>query len=306
MGHLFYVVVLCGALLVGVGWGWVGQSATFLSVFTQEVRRVPPKDIFQRQEVTLLVLGCDEDRDWRTQAITKRFARSDMMLVLKIDFEKKLVSGLSIPRDTEVTVAGHTAHKINAYHDMGGKDLAQKAAEAVMGITIDRTVVLDYEAFKRMVDLVGGVEVYVDKPLNYDDNAGDLHVHLDVGRHMLDGEGAMGYVRIRKVDSDFVRQKRQKDFMMSFKDRVKGDIWKTPALFNEVLNLFGGEFTPEEMAALARFGQTITADNFKMGMVPITERRGTTNLYVDYDKLGEMLVEYHFVEQDSSAVTLTP
>lgn len=302
LGNVFYAVILIGALIFGSGMGWINTSPLLRTLFVQQIRNVPPEEAFHTNTFYLLVLGCDEDRDWITKKVTKKFARSDMMLLLRLDFERNLVTGLSIPRDVALTLQPYGTHKINAFHDLGGTDAAANATAMVLGVHPDRTVVLDYDAFQNIVNLVGGVEVYVERPLKYDDFAGDLHVDLSPGRHKLDGYQAMGYVRIRKVDNDFMRQKRQKDFLMSFKDSIEAHKEQIPNITNEVQHMFGEKLSVEELASLILFARSIGQDNVKLGMVPIIERPGTTNLDVDYEKLRPMLNEYLFTE-GSNTVT---
>jgi len=288
--------VIWASLLMGIGvaWGWLGQSDLFRGLVNQTLRNTPPREVFQQDSVNILLLGCDETRDPRTKQILKKNARSDMMLVARLDFKNNLITALSIPRDLGVRIDGYGLSKINSYHDKGGPELSKHAVETVMGVPIDRVAVLDYDAFKRMVDLIGGVEVYVDKHLKYTDTWGDLYIDIKPGRQKLDGEQAMGFVRIRKLDSDFVRQSRQKDFLLAFKDGMLANPMRLPHVANEVQKALGGGLTNEEIASLALFARSVGPDNIKMGMIPVREQRGTTMLELDRGQLQAVLQDFKF------------
>ena len=300
---VFYGICLAAGSL----FGFIGKSTVFTSTFTQIVLRKKPQEVFDSNHVTLLILGCDEDRYYagrghsKPGAVIRHASRSDMMLVTKIDFANNRISAISIPRDLAWSVPGYRVQKINAYHAIGaneggpekGKELAKQAAEGVTGVKIDRVVVLNFDAFKQMVDILGGLEQYVPRNMDYDDNAGDLHIHLKKGRQTLSGYDAMCYVRYRHGDSDFKRQERQKDLMMSFKDSVLKHLDKSAEVADKSIALLGNTFTPDEIAALMMFGKKVGGDNIKMDMVPVIEVPGSSNLELDGTKLAEKLKELH-------------
>lgn len=287
---IVWVGVLC---LFGVAWGWLGSSPLMMEGVRQFFDNTPPEKVFNRNSVTLLLLGCDEERNNKKQII-KKYARSDMMLVARIDFETDSITALSIPRDLGVQLPGYPKHKINAYHNIGGKELAQEATESVLGVNIDRTIVLDYEAFQKMVDSVGGVELFIEKELKYTDTWGDLYIDLKPGRHKLNGYEAMGYVRVRKSDSDFARQDRQKEFLVAFKDSVASNPTKLPAVANQAVGLFNGSLDEREIMALMRFAKGVPPNNIRMGMVPVRDGSGSM-LVLDQKGLQEKLIEFNFV-----------
>jgi polyisoprenyl-teichoic acid--peptidoglycan teichoic acid transferase len=300
-GGAWYVLVCLLALALGTGARWVGGSPVLMAYLGQKISGQTVEDVFQgRDSLTILVLGCDEDRAYRGP-VTRAYARSDSMLVTRIDFKNKRAGVVSIPRDLEVELPGYRPQKINAYHSMGGPDLAKQAAEHVVGIPIERVIVLNYEAFQKMVDAAGGVEVFVEKRMKYDDKAGQLHVDLKPGRQKLDGYEAMGFVRFRHdALSDFARQKRQKEFILAFKNAVKGNPASFPYVVNEAENVLNGGLTSPEVAALADFMQGIPSESIRMGMVPVFDGRGT-NLVLDSANLRDVLVENYLIEAPLTA-----
>ncbi|MCC6686018.1 MAG: LCP family protein [Fimbriimonadaceae bacterium] len=307
IAYAFWCTVIMG---VGVGAGWIGLGKDTVTNYLL-IDRIPliakpktPEEVFGTNVFYLLVLGCDEDRSFIDQGVTRHKARSDMMLCMRLDFDRNLITGISIPRDTLVELPGYRRQKINAYHVLGGADLAEQAAESVLGVDIDRTVVLDFDAFQKMVNLVGGVEVFVAKKMKWTDRAGDLYIDLKPGRQVLNGYNAMGFVRFRHSDSDYERQKRQKELMVAFQDALMANKLAAPAVADEAVNLLGGGLKPIEIAALMKFGQKVGQDNIKMGMVPVTEGRDRAYGYymlVDTNKIDGVLEEFLFKPKSFAA-----
>ncbi len=278
----------------------VNSSPIISSITNQVLRHTPPQQIFNQSSINLLVLGCDEDLAPGGKKILKAAARSDMMMVARLDFAHRRITGLSIPRDMLVRLPGYPQHKMNAFHAIGGNDLAQKAVEHVLGISIDRTVTVQYPAFQDLVNLVGGIEVFVKKPLKYTDKAGGLFIDIKSGRQHLDGYNAMCFVRYRHGDSDFARQERQRDFMLAFKDAVLHHPNMIGAVANQAKEVFGGTMDNEEMASLALFARSVGSDNIKMGQVPVVQE-GRYSIYLDRRNLKRTLKQFNFAQTEKTA-----
>lgn len=290
-----YVLFCAFALGIGTIAGWIAKSPVLSAGLKQTITNRPPREVFGKDAFTMLVLGCDENRAPGGAKVTTAAARSDMMLAVRVDLINGEVTGISIPRDTLWRVPGYSEQKINAYHSIGGKELAKRAVEGLLGVPIDRVAVINYESFQHMVDMVGGIELDVEKRMKKTDRRGDLYIDLQPGLQRLNGYDAMCYVRYRG-DSDFHRQERQRAFVLKFKEAVLS----RPQMINEIatesVNLLGGELSPDEMAALARFAQSVQNEDIRMGMVPVNEA-ANYNLRVDEDKLPDVLAEFHFVPQ---------
>lgn len=309
---LLYTALCGSSALVGAGMYCVGigKSAVVSEVVDQVIHQTRPEVVFDdRDAVNILLLGCDEDLAPGGKKIIHASARSDMMLVARVDFKNRRITGVSIPRDTLVALPGYHEQKINAYHALGGaqhgKDLARQAAESVVGVPIDRVVEIDYRAFQDMVNMVGGVDVFVNKPLKYTDRAGGLFINLKPGRQHLDGYKSMCFVRYRHGDSDFNRQQRQKDFLLAFKDSVFGHWTMIGNIADKAVEMMGGGLSAKEVAALALFSKKIGNDNIKMGQVPVIEVEHY-NLRVDHAELLKTLREFHFLDGEPTTVTYDP
>lgn len=302
-----YATLLIAALGVGTGFGIVKRSKVLNEVIKQKLNNTKPDEVFHKDALTVLVLGCDEDLAPGGKVVLRKQARSDMMLVAKIDFAKNQITGVSIPRDTECRLPGDRMRKINAYHAIAKpgeeNDLTQQAVEHLLpGVQIDRVVTIDYDAFQDLVNMLGGVQVDVDRKMDYDDNAGNLHIHLKPGPAKLDGYNAMCFVRYRHGDSDFKRQERQKQFLVSFKNAVL----KNPAMIGQVADqsmaVLGNALNSTEIASLALFSKQVPPQNIKLGQVPVLEGKGT-GLLVDEDKLQDVLAQYRLTDTYGSRVS---
>lgn len=299
-GALWYLAVCAVFLGIGSAAGWVATSPILTNMVLTRIglRSSEPKTVFDSDEMTVLVLGCDEDRYYGGKQILRTAARSDMMLLAKFDFANNRVGGVSIPRDLWVNLPGYSGHKINAYHAIGGPDLAKQAVEHILGVRIDRVMVLNYEAFKDMIDLVGGVEVYIPKNMDYDDVRGGLHIHLKKGRRNLTGYDAMGFIRFRHSDSDFARIDRQRDLMLAFKRQVLQDPAVLPAVVEKAAEVMNGEFNTDEISALSVFMNRVKNDNIRMGTLPVFEGSGT-NLILDTAKVEETLQTHYILSRST-------
>ena len=289
-----YGLWLCFALLVGTVVGFFNKFDIAGPLLLGYINPADPKDLFGSNDLILLILGTDEDRTAGGAGVANASARSDMVMVARLQFDKNRITGVTIPRDTLAKVPGYSVKRVNAFHAIGGKNLAEEAVEELLGINIDRVLVVNYEVFKEMVDMLGGIEVDVQKSMKYDDKRGALHIDLAAGTQTLDGEEAMGYVRYRK-DGDFNRQKRQREFMLLFKEQAIKDWTHIPDLANMMNDLTGHIFSDDELSFLFIWSRKVDSENVKLGMLPVRDVENF-DLIVNKRKLNEQLIEFELIE----------
>jgi LCP family protein required for cell wall assembly len=253
-----------------------------------------PEKVFGRDDITLLVLGTDEDRAPGGRSVDREAARSDMIMVARLHFSEARITGITIPRDTLARLPGYSTRRINAFHSVGGPDLAKRAVEGLIGVHIDRVVVVNYRVFQDMVDMIGGIDIDVEKRLKYTDERGKLFIDLQPGLQHLDGYHAMGYVRYRK-DSDFDRQERQRNFMVAFKTQALANLDKAGALSVKTGELTGHVFTDKELLTLFFFAREVGTSKIKLGMLPVLDGNNY-DLVVDTGKLYDTLKEYDLID----------
>lgn len=303
VGTTFYVLGLVLVLAVFSVFAWLKSgsvtSKIVSKVFTFNPK--PPAEAFRGENgpldhLTVLVLGCDEDLTTGGAKVTNANARSDMMLVARLDFANNEITALSVPRDLEFNLPTYDnkVHKMNAFHAYGGDALTTEAVEALLGIKVDRTTTINFEAFQDIVDMLGGVTVDVDKDMKYTDRAGNLFINLKKGEQKLNGYKAMGFVRFRHNDSDYARQERQKQFLVAMKNQALANFWVMPGALDKAMALAGGEFNADEFSSLILFAKGVKPADIRMGMVPVTEKDRRVRL--DKSKLKDALVAFDFIE----------
>jgi len=294
----FCVVVLFGGIL----FGWLHSSSVLRHIGLINLIHPPkPANLFQKNSLTVLVLGCDVDKSVGGAKITKNGARSDSMLLLKFDFPDNKITGFSIPRDTLLKIPGMPVHKMNAFHEFGGDALAQKAVETLLpGVQIDRTVSINFDGFVNMVNAVGGVPYFVPKNMNWDDNAGDLHIHFKKGMQVLDGLQAEELVRFRHTDSDILRQERQHDFMIAFQSELKSKPQALTSVLDQTAAMLGDGFSDLETVSIGAWAYRVPKNNIELGMLPTVNGSHST-LHVVKQDIPKVLVKYGFLPHDSSS-----
>jgi LCP family protein required for cell wall assembly len=175
---------------------------------------------------TFMVLGSDKREG------ADRFSppRSDTILLARADPGKDGISVMSIPRDLKVAIPGHGEGKINSSFELGGRKggpgLVVKTVKKLFkdktgqNLPITNVMVMDYGAFRRAVNYIGGVYVDVDRDYFNDNSSGEHFATIDIdpGYQKLMGRDALDYVRYRHGDNDLVRAARQQDFLRQAKD----------------------------------------------------------------------------------------
>jgi LCP family protein required for cell wall assembly len=193
---------------------------------------------------TILVIGSDK-RALSSVAVDRTSPpRSDTLMLIHMDPGQHQTSVLSIPRDLKVTLASATGTpttaKINAAYSIGGSALtAQTVKQTMPGIVINHIVDVDYAGFRKVIDAIGCVYVYVDRHY-LNQNTGTLatdfaSINIQAGYQRLCGGTALDYVRYRHTDTDVVRVARQQDFIREAKQQVG-----LKSLFDNQDKLLGG------------------------------------------------------------------
>lgn len=243
------------ALLVfaGVFWGvWWSYH---------QVREVVETELTLVQPLNILVMGIDNEAPLPvTDGKPAIGRRTDVLLLMAIRPKSMKVTLLSLPRDSLVEIPGHGVERINAAHVYGGIPLTEQVVQQVTGLKVHRYIQLDFQGFVQLVDLVGGVEVNVDKRMFYEDKSAGLRIDIKKGPQVLRGKDALGYVRFRHDPmGDITRVGRQQLFVQSLLKKVMqpGMLFKATQLYGIARNNIKTDMTFGEITALARFAQGI-------------------------------------------------
>ena len=130
---------------------------------------------------------------------------------------------------------------------------------------------INYKSFPKIIDLIGGVDIYVEKRLNYTDYSGKLFINIPKGQQHMNGKTALGYVRFRHdPKGDIGRVERQQKFMNVVMDKIKTPaiIPRVPAIINELMNAVDTDLAPLEALKLVQFATSLSRDKIKMFMAP--------------------------------------
>jgi LCP family protein required for cell wall assembly len=170
---------------------------------------------------TIMLIGSDQRAKGARDAGAG--ARSDTLILVRLDPAKGRTALMSLPRDLKVDIPGYGTNKLNAAYAYGGPKLTLKTVKQLTGLTVNHVVNVDFKGFRAGVDEIGCVYVDVDRHY-FNDNVGVAQAYatidVDEGYQKLCGQDALDYVRYRHEDTDIVRGARQQDFLRQAKDQV--------------------------------------------------------------------------------------
>ncbi len=202
-------------------------SAPIAIIPTLAVVTATPRIPLAGTPVTILLLGSDG------RPGEEGPTRTDSVIVLRIDPGLRRVAMLSIPRDLIVEIPGYGYGRINAAHvygDLspelgGGMALVRATVSKLLGVPINYAVLVDFNGFIGLIDAIGGIDLDVPTAL-YDGeyptmDYGYMAVSFDTGLQHMDGERALQYARIRHMDSDFERSRRQQEILLAAARRLR-------------------------------------------------------------------------------------
>lgn len=264
--------------------------------------------------ITVAIMGVDKDE-----------SLTDTMMVANFNSKTNKIGIISIPRDTKVTmpkdriaklkeakrpVPSSGVMKMNEVHSYGGKKYGNEFAvmqlEDLLGVDIDNYIIVNLEAFRYMVDAIGGVELTVPKGgMKYQDPFQDLYINLKEGTYTLTGAQAEGFVRIRSIyaNQDLGRIQAQQTFLKAF---VKQALQKETIISNineyiyAAFNYFKTDFSADDLVSYAKYIKAVDPENMEMAVLP-GKATSTGVSYVIQDvEETKLLVERLFYASDES------
>lgn len=169
----------------------------------------------QEEGFTLLVMGVDA----RPGAAIDIGVRPDVMMLIRFDPNTHSCRMLSIPRDTRVELPGYGQTKINHALMVGGIPYQLLVIEDFIDQPIDHYVLIDFQAFEQAVDIVGGVNVVIDKDLEKDGE-----IRYTAGSQEMNGDEALAYARFRNpsTEGDAGRVQRQWSILGALANAAQG------------------------------------------------------------------------------------
>lgn len=230
--------------------------------------------------VTVLVMGLDYG-DWSSER--KCPCRTDTMILLTIDPLTRSAGILNIPRDLWVTIPGFDKnYKINTAYFLGqsnnlpegGPGLAVKTVEQFIGVPINFYAQIDFHAFEKFINLIGGVELDIKEKIKVDPIGPENSVTLKPGKQTLRGPIALAYARARyTAGGDFDRANRQQEVIMAILNRVTEPerfptlITKAPQLYEQLSRGVHTNMTLDQAIQLAWLVYQFPKENIKRGVI---------------------------------------
>ena len=217
-------------------------------------------------------------------------ARSDTVIVLTINKEKKTIKLTSLMRDILITIPGRDKDgdgkddygKFNWAYAFGGFDLMQKAIEQNFRLKIDKYIAVNFTAFEKAVDAFGGVDIALTdaEVAEVARTSSQPTSTSSAGVYHLNGAQALAYSRIRSLDSDFGRNNRQRKTIQALFNAAKSmSIGQLNTLLNTVLPEVRTNMTANELAGFAM--NSVTYFSYNMEETYYLPQTGTYTSKID-------------------------
>jgi LCP family protein required for cell wall assembly len=270
-------LVAAGSLAGGV-WLFFNYSVAAVRPHSKEV--IEAQKILEApapgQPTVAMVIGYD-----KRPGDSASGSRSDTVMLLRADPRLKAVTLLSFPRDLVVDIPGCKGQgpfraRINEAFTYCGPRGTLATVKELTGIPVNYMVTVNFSAFMRIVDKLGGVYLDVDRRY-FNDNSGlgagqtYATINLRPGYQRLTGRQALDFVRFRHTDSDFYRVVRQQEFVKAFKQQVSSSwsLFQLPGIVNTITHNVevakGGKeaIDTDEVLGYAQLAYRLPAGNFQ-------------------------------------------
>lgn len=271
LGVLASILVLTGDKLVAKTFG---EDAAITKLFKKlDTERNKERADFglpfglKRQNILFLGVDASENPDdpWTG-------TRTDTIILVNIDPKTKSANAISIPRDSKVYLPkDYGVNKINAAHAIGGIDMTKRTIEDTLGVRIDKYIMLHDNAVKEIVDAMEGLDVYIEKPMHYNDYAGKLHINFTKGNHHLSGQEAVEYLRFRHdALGDIGRTQRQQWLLRSLLEKLKqpSTITKIPDIISVTKKYVKTDMSFYELSQYAGLAKHLDMDKIEIATLP--------------------------------------
>ena len=226
--RLVFAIVLIGLIVSAVlfiGFGIYNVAGHFFDEFQtmyqgysdrKTARQGNPNPRFDGY-TNILLLGVDEGA---TDAEGNADPSADTILVLSFSNDTGRSRLISIPRDTWVS-RGAGSGRIGSVYQMGGANLMVKQVSQLLGISIHQYIVIDMKTFAELIDVLGGLDIYVEEKMDYEDPESGLSIHLEQGFQHLTGDESQKYLRFKGEKlGDVGRVQRQQKFIKALYEKV--------------------------------------------------------------------------------------
>src|SRR4051812_18514964 len=214
---------------------------------------------------TLMLLGSDR-RPKNNGDPAAGGARSDTIMLIRLDPSKKAIAMMSLPRDLKVQIPGHGTDKINDAYALGGPRLTLKTVKRLTGLPVNHVINVDFRGFWAAVNAVGCVYADIDRRY-FNNSPGFAYINVQPGYQRMCGRQALQYVRFRHEDNDLVRSSRQQDFLRQAKQQI--GVSKLIGDRQKLVRIFG-RYTTSDIHSRAEVLRLLKLAVFSVGQ-PVRE-----------------------------------
>ena len=211
----------------------------------------------------ILILGVDNSE--RQEA--------DTILVLSFSNDTGKSRIIGIPRDTWIASRSHSG-KLGEFYGWGGANTLVREVSKLLGISIHQYIIINMLTFVDLIDVLGGLDIYVEENMDYDDEVAGLSIHIPQGYQHLSGEEVQKYLRYRGEKlGDVGRVKRQQKFIKALYAKVLqlDTIPKLPAIADIFRNRMETSAEIFDSAHLANVLRRMSSDPPTTLMLPGSE-----------------------------------
>lgn len=298
------VTILVLILLAGAGLYYLA-GVCYEKMNYSEIESLVTAPMKEEGVTNILLIGNDS----RTNG---EDGRSDAMILVSISDKTGKIYMTSLLRDMYVEIPGYKSNRLNAAYSFGGAELLMETIEKNLDISVNRYVLVNFEAFAKLVDAVGGIELeltakekeYVNGYLveyniltNRPQGTDNIDASED-GLVHLNGPQALAYSRNRYIGTDFGRTQRQRNVLSAVIGKAPKALLTNPGeLLDGLLPNLTTNLTKNEFIGLGFAAPKILTYEIVQGSLPIEgSYRGTTIrnmsvLEVDFEKNKEYLKE---------------
>ena len=264
--------------------------------------------------VNILLLGTDE----RTNELNEN-ARADSIMVMSLNTKEHTIKLISIERGIGVPVPGRNDDWITHTFRYGGAALTMQTVRDCFKLDVERYVRVNFNVVSKAIDKIGGVDIELTQAeaehlnsakKNYYESGSDIQT-VHAGTNHLNGDTAMAYARIRKIDSDWKRIERQRTVIQAAINQVKNsDIFTLNALADAILPMVQTNLTKAEITRLMLEVPAFLSEGSKMKQMTIPTYEtcwnsvgvdGRKMIGVDFEANAQILKEFFYGVSDSNS-----
>lgn len=257
-------------------------------------------DVMEGDVINILLVGQDrrpgEDR-----------SRSDSMILVTLNKQKNTIQLTSFMRDLYVQIPGYLDNRLNVAYRYGDVSLMNEAFLVNFGLEVDGNVVVDFDEFTEIIEVVGGVTLEISKAeADYMNKRSDNK--FQAGVNYMNAEDALTFTRMRyAAGGDYGRTDRQRRVLMALAESMRHtDVWTLVELFDRILPHLATNLNNAQILQCIKDGAAILSNGGEIQTFRIPQDdahypasiRGMAVLVPDLEKCQEDLEEFIYNNED--------